>query len=46
MPAMLNYLTRLFQRMEKVGFTPNDPLYQSVTKARDGVFGLSVDLPT
>jgi hypothetical protein len=41
---MLGYLTRLQQRMEKVGFTLNDPLYQSVKKARESVFDLSMDL--
>jgi hypothetical protein len=41
---MLGYLARLQQRMEKVGFPLTDPLYQSVKKARESVFGLSVDL--
>jgi hypothetical protein len=41
---MLNYLTRLLQRMERVGFPRNDPLYQSVKKAREAVLSLSIDL--
>ncbi len=41
---MLNYLTRLQQRMEKIGFPLNDPFYQSVKKARESIFDLSMDL--
>ncbi len=41
---MLGYLIRLLRRMEKVGFPPNDPLFQCVKKAWDAVYSLSVDL--
>jgi hypothetical protein len=41
---MLNYLTRLQQRMERIGFPLNDPFYQSVKKARESIFDLSMDL--
>jgi hypothetical protein len=41
---MLSYLSRLQQRMEQIGFPLTDPFYQSVKKARESVFDLSVDL--
>jgi hypothetical protein len=41
---LANYIYRLKSRMVKVGFLPDDPLYQKVKAAYDAVFDLSIDL--
>jgi hypothetical protein len=39
---MLSYLTRLRERMEKTGFVPTDRFMQSVHRAWEAVYSLSV----
>jgi hypothetical protein len=41
---MLRYLYRLWDRMNKIGFLPNDPLYLVVYQAYNAVHALSVKL--
>ena len=41
---MLGYLNRLIERMNRVGFLPDDPLMKLATEARDKVHSLWVDL--
>ncbi len=41
---MLRYLYKLKDRMQRVGFLPQDPLYQSVERAYNSVHSLSVKL--
>jgi hypothetical protein len=41
---MLAYLCKLRERMQRVGFLPQDPLYQVVERAYDAVQSLSVKL--
>jgi hypothetical protein len=40
----LQYLRRLIARMEKVGFTSPDPLYERVKRAYDAMHDLHVHL--
>ena len=40
----LGYLYRLRERMQKVGFLPNDPLFLRVCQAYDAVHRLSIEL--
>ena len=40
----LGYLFRLRQRMDKRGFSPDDPLYQLVVNAYDALHPLTVEL--
>ena len=40
----MNYLFRLRERMEKVGFPPNDKLYLLVCNAYDTMHRLSVEI--
>src|SRR5262245_54916059 len=41
---MLRYLNRLLERMNRVGFLPDDPLMKLATEAWDKVHALWVDL--
>jgi len=41
---LANYLSRVVKRMERTGFPPSDPLYQSTKKAYDAVCSLCMDL--
>jgi hypothetical protein len=41
---LVNYLGRLYFRMEKVGFLPDDPLYILVRNAYHAVLSLSHEL--
>jgi hypothetical protein len=41
---MLRYLYKLKDRMQRVGFLPQDPLYQCVERAYNAVHSLSVKL--
>ena len=41
---LANYLSRIVKRMEKTGFPPSDPLYQSAKRAYDAVCSLYMDL--
>ena len=38
----LRFLNRLCARMDRLGFTPSDPLWQAAQQARDAVQGLNV----
>lgn len=38
------FLNRLQARMERLGFTPQDPLYQATARALDGTHAMSVQL--
>jgi hypothetical protein len=40
----LKYLYRLRARMEKVGFPPSDPLFQTVNRAYDSAHALYIQL--
>ncbi len=40
----LHYLNKLVKRLDRVGFSPTDPLYLAAHRAFDGVHGLSVNL--
>jgi hypothetical protein len=40
----LKYLGRLKGRMEKRGFHPSDPIFESTTAAYDAIHALSVNL--
>src|SRR5947209_5317354 len=41
---MLGYLYRLLDRMQRVGFLPDDRLYQRVSKAYDAMHSLFIEL--
>jgi hypothetical protein len=41
---LANYLNRVVNRMERTGFPPNDPLFQSARRAYDAVCTFSMDL--
>ena len=41
---MVNYLMRLQQRTDQIGFEPTDPFHLSVKKAKESVYSLSIDL--
>jgi hypothetical protein len=40
----VGYLSRLRERMQKVGFVTSDPLFERVTKAYESMHALSMDL--
>jgi hypothetical protein len=40
----LNYLSRLKERMERLGFTPNDSLFRAVIDAQQTMSDLCMDL--
>jgi hypothetical protein len=42
--SLLNYLGRLKQRMERRGFSQDDPLYRTVFGAWQAVYSLTVEL--
>jgi hypothetical protein len=41
---LANYLSRVVKRMERRGFPPDDPIFQSARRAYDAVCSFSMDL--